>query len=136
MFTRNKLCTEWDLHSFRRPLCEVFFDVNHLSYTLQFSVMVLLHNYFAVLTATTLVTAVTSLASRDVVQGTQPGAFCVPDGWQSGRAVTLAVTSRNSAKPIMTRVSERHRHCGQTTVNKKAPIHYIISINDKFYRPF
>ena len=24
---------------------------------------------------------------------------------------------------------------GQTTVNKKAPIHYIISINDKFYRP-
>ncbi len=24
---------------------------------------------------------------------------------------------------------------GQTTVNKKAPIHYIISINDKVYRP-
>ena len=23
---------------------------------------------------------------------------------------------------------------GQTTVNKKAPIHYIISINDKVYR--
>ena len=25
--------------------------------------------------------------------------------------------------------------CGQTTVNKKAPIHYIISVNDKVYRP-
>ena len=25
--------------------------------------------------------------------------------------------------------------CGQTTVNKKAPIHYVISINDKVYRP-
>ena len=24
---------------------------------------------------------------------------------------------------------------GQTTVNKKAPIHYIISINDMVYRP-
>ena len=30
----------------------------------------------------------------------------------------------------------RDRHLtGQTTVNKKAPIQYIISINDKVYRP-
>ena len=52
------------------------------------------------------VAAVTSLPSRDALQGTQPGAFCVPDGWQSGRAVTLAVTAKNSAKPTVTRVSE------------------------------
>ena len=52
-----------------------------------------------------MVAAVTSLQSRDALQGTQPGAFCVPDGWQSGRAVTLAVTAKNSAKPTVTRVS-------------------------------
>ena len=59
------------------------------------------------LTAITLwVVAVTSLLPpRDALQGTQPGAFCVPDGWQSGRAVTLAVTAKNSAKPTVTRVS-------------------------------
>ena len=32
-------------------------------------------------------------------------------------------------------VLQQDSRCGQTTVNKKAPIHYIISINDKVYRP-
>ncbi|WP_419652099.1 hypothetical protein, partial [Thiolapillus sp.] len=31
--------------------------------------------------------------------------------------------------------SLEYERAGQTTVNKKAPIHYIISINDKVYRP-
>ena len=39
------------------------------------------------------------------------------------RIATLAAAARFS------------RGTGQTTVNKKAPIHYIISINDKVYRP-
>ncbi|XP_070177975.1 uncharacterized protein [Littorina saxatilis] len=48
---------------------------------------------------TLLVTAVVvSLVSRATAQG----AFCIPDGWQSGRAITLAV-SKDKGKPTITR---------------------------------
>ena len=40
---------------------------------------------------------------------------------------------RNLQEPAVT--THHEGGTGQTTVNKKAPIHYIISINDKFYRP-
>ena len=40
----------------------------------------------------------------------------------------LAVSAWHAGKSWQTET-------GQTTVNKKAPIHYIISINDKVYRP-
>ena len=38
------------------------------------------------------------------------------------------------AKKLKSEKNENHEQA-QTTVNKKAPIHYVISINDKVYRP-
>ena len=56
-------------------------------------------------------------------------------------AVTMTadrLTSPSNSVLCLTRAMHASRFLsdtGQTTVKKKAPIHYIISINDKVYRP-
>ncbi|XP_076447982.1 uncharacterized protein LOC143284818 isoform X2 [Babylonia areolata] len=46
----------------------------------------------------------TSSSSGAAAEGGQPGTFCVPDGWQSGRAVTrgMWVEGSRSRKPVVT----------------------------------
>ena len=52
---------------------------------------------------------------------------------QDGASLYSLVTSASTPLALLTQV--RRLHGGQTTVNKKMPIHYIIPINDTIYRP-